>query len=78
MATFRGKEWERDGGNYYWLVGSEIKVYFWNSGKDSNFLVTAGFKKSNHKEKSFSKGPAARDAAIEYALSLKDMYLIRG
>ena len=73
--TFRGKMWERYG-NHYNLVGTEINVYQWNTGKNANFLVTAGYKHSNHKEKSFSKGPTARDAAIAFALSIVDDYRI--
>lgn len=75
--TFRGKEWKRYG-NHYNLVGTEINVYFWNTGKNANFLVTAGYRISNHIEKSFAKGETARDNAIKYALSLKDKYLIKG
>lgn len=75
--TFRGKEWERHG-NHYNLVGTEINVYQWNSGKNANFMVTAGYRKSTYKQLSFSKGPSARDAAITYALSLKDKYRIEG
>lgn len=73
--TFRGKMWERYG-NHYNLVGTEINVYQWNTGKNANFLVTAGYRHSNHKEKSFGKGPTARDAAIEFALSIADDYRI--
>ena len=67
--TFRGKEWERHG-NHYNLVGTEINVYQWNSGKNANFMVTAGYRNSTYKQRSFSKGPSARDAAI----TLKDTY----
>ena len=72
--NFRGKEWKRDG-NYYTLIGTEIKIIQWNTGKNANFLVTAGFRNSNHIEKYFEKGPEARDAAINFALSIKDKYL---
>lgn len=75
--TFRGKMWERYG-NHYNLVGTEINVYQWNTGKNANFLVTAGYRHSNHREKSFSKGAEARDAAIAYALSLADSYKLKG
>lgn len=70
--TFRGKEWERCG-NHYHLVGTEINVYQWNSGKNANFLVTAGYRNSNHIEKTIEgKGSEARDKAIEFALSLSE------
>ena len=71
--TFRGKMWERHG-NHYTLVGTEIQIYQWNIGKDANFLVTAGFRNSNHIEKSFQKGAEARDKAITFALSIADKY----
>lgn len=71
--TFRGKMWERNG-NHYTLVGTEIKIYQWNSGENANFLVTAGFRNSNHIEKSFQKGAEARDKAITFALSIADKY----
>lgn len=72
--TFRGKEWEKRG-NHYNLLGTEIDVYQWNSGKNANFLVTAGYRNSNHIEKTFPKGDGARDAAIAYALSIKDRFV---
>lgn len=75
--TFRGKEWERHG-NHYNLVGTEINVYQWNSGKNANFMVTAGYRNSTYQQRSFSKGQSARDEAITYALSLKDNYKIGG
>ncbi len=71
--TFRGKQWERFG-NHYHLIGTEINVYYWNSGKNASFLVTAGYRKSHHVEKHFEKGPIARDNAIMYALSLVNEY----
>ena len=71
--TFRGKMWERNG-NHYTLVGTEIKIYQWNSGENANFLVTAGFRNSNHIEKSFQKGAEARDKAITFALSIANKY----
>jgi hypothetical protein len=64
----------RNGANHYHVINSEIDIYFWNTGKNANFLVTAGYSKFNKKQKSFSKGPAAREAAIDYALALKDRY----
>jgi len=73
--TFKGKEWKRYG-NHYNLLGTEINVYFWNTGKNANFLVTAGYRKSNYTQKSFSKGQTARDAAIEYALSIRERYTL--
>lgn len=71
--TFRGKMWERYG-NHFTLVGTQINVYQWNSGKDANFLVTAGFWNSNYIQKAFHKGAEARDAAITFALSIADKY----
>ena len=72
--TFRGKQWESNG-NHYTLVGTEIRVYQWNTGKNANFMVTAGFSSYHHIEKTIpGKGQAARDAAIEYALSIQDKY----
>lgn len=71
--TFRSKEWVRKG-NHYTLVGTQIMVYQWNTGKNAKFLVEAGFKNSNHIEKYFEKGPEARDAAINFALSIRDKY----
>lgn len=65
---FGGKQWERNGNRYH-LVGTQIDVYQWNSGKNANFLV-AGYRNSNHKERSFPKGDGARAAAIEYAFML--------
>ena len=71
--TFRGKQWERTGNRYH-LVGTQVNVYQWNSGKDANFLVTAGYRNSDHRERSFPKGSNARYAAISYAMSLATMY----
>lgn len=73
--TFRGKEWQRFG-NHYNLVGTQINVYFWNTGKNAWFMVTAGYRKSNYIQKSFAKGETARDDAIKYALSIKNKYLL--
>lgn len=71
--TFRGNQWERQG-NHYHLANTQIDVYQWNSGKNANFLVTAGYRNSNHIEKTFPKGEGARDAAITYAMSLSKQY----
>lgn len=73
--TFRGKQWERLG-NRYRLVGTQVEVYQRNSGRDANFLVTAGYRNSNHKERTFPKGKDARDAAIAYAMSLAAQYAV--
>ena len=73
--TFRGKQWERLG-NRYRLVGTQVEVYQWNSGKEANFLVTAGYRNSNHRERTFPKGEGARDAAIAYAMSLAEQYTV--
>ena len=72
--TFRGKQWERSG-NQYHLVGTSVNVYQWNSGRNANFLVTAGYTNSNHVERSFPKGEGARDAAIMYAMALAQAYV---
>ena len=70
--TFRGKDWQRYG-NHYELVGTSIKVYQWNSGKNANFLVTAGYRISESKEITINgKGQDARDAAIAKAFELRD------
>lgn len=61
-------------GNHYHLINSEIDIYFWNTGKNANFLVTAGYSKFNKKQKSFSKGEQAREDAINYAISLINEY----
>ncbi len=74
-ATFRGKQWERHG-NQFHLVGYQIDIYQWNSGKKANFLVCAGYRNSNHIEKSFGKGPKSRDEAISYAMKIKERYRI--
>ena len=73
VMTFRDKRWERFGNRYH-LIGTQIDVYQWNSGKNANFLVTAGYRNSNHKERSFPKGETARDDAIMYATSLIEKY----
>lgn len=73
--TFRGEQWERLGNRYH-LVGTQVDVYQWNSGKKANFLVTTGYRNSNHKERTFPKGEGARDAAIAYALSLAEQYTV--
>lgn len=75
--TFRGKRWKSIGNRFH-LIGYDIDIYQWNSGKNANFLVYAGYRNSTHKEKSFAKGPEARDAAIEYAMSIKDKYVTGG
>lgn len=73
--TFQGKQWKRSG-NKYNLVGTQINIYQWNSGKNANFLVTAGYRNSNHIERAFPRGDGSRDAAITYALSLAEKYRI--
>jgi hypothetical protein len=70
--TFRDKRWIRHGNRYH-LIGHEVDIYQWNAGKNANFLVYAGYG-SKHVEKSFEKGPEARNKAIEYAFSIKDDY----
>lgn len=61
-------------GNHYHLINSEIDIYFWNTGKNANFLVTAGYSNFNKKQKSFGNGEQAREDAINYALTLLDKY----
>jgi len=73
MASFRGKMWERSGNRFH-LVGTEVNVYQWNTGKKANFLVTGGYRNSSHIEKSFGCGINARDDAIAFALSIADKY----
>ena len=71
--TFRNKAFQRFG-NHYNVVGTSVNVYQWNTGKNANFLVTAGYRNSDHIEKSFPKGDTARDDAINFALSLRERY----
>lgn len=67
--NFRSKKWERNG-NHYHLIGTDVNVYQWNSGKNANFLVTAGYRNSNHVERSFPKGEMAKEQAIKFAFEL--------
>ncbi len=68
--SFRNRKvWERNG-NHYHLIGTEVNVYQWNSGKNANFLVTSGYRNSNHVERSFPKSETAKEDAIRFALSL--------
>lgn len=72
--NFRGKEWERFGNRYH-LVGTQISVYQWNSGRNANFMVSAGYRNSNHMDKTISgKGAGARDEAIRFSMSIADRY----
>lgn len=75
INSFRNKEWTKHG-NHYHLEGTQINIYQWNSGKNANFLVEAGYYTNNYITKSFPKGENAREQAIEFALSIKDKYLI--
>ena len=71
--SFRDKKvWNRNG-NHYHLIGTEVNVYQWNSGKNANFLVTSGYRDSNHVERSFPKGITAKEDAIRFALSLAQL-----
>lgn len=36
--NFREKRWQRNG-NHYWLVGTNIAIYQWNTGANANFMV---------------------------------------
>ena len=64
-------------GNKYNVIGTSVNIYYWNSGKNQTFLVTAGYKNSDHVEKTIpGKGPEAREKAINLALSIKDKYLL--
>ena len=71
--NFRAKEWTRNGNRYH-LEETEIDIYQWNAGKNANFMVYAGYGRK-HEEKSFAKGPEARERAIEYAYSIKAEYI---
>ena len=72
--TFRGKEWKRFG-NHYRLIDTDVKVYFWNTGKNQWYMVTANeYSKFGAIQKSFSRGPEARDQAIAYAKELGEKY----
>ena len=71
--SFRNKKiWARNG-NQYHLIGTDVNVYQWNSGKNANFLVTAGYRNSNHVERSFPKGQTAKEQAIKYAFELANI-----
>lgn len=74
MANFKGKEWQRFG-NHYHLKGTSIFVFFWNTGANIWFMVSSGYG-SRQVNKCFKKGPAARDQAIEYALSIREDYKV--
>ena len=71
--TFKKSLFDNIGNNHF-LKGTSINIIQWNTGKNANFLVTAGYRNSNHIEKTFSKGSKARDMAISYALSISDKY----
>jgi hypothetical protein len=67
---FDNKLWERQGNRIH-LRGTSITVLQWNSGKNANFMVEAGYRNSNHVCKTIhGKGPDARDAAISFAFEL--------
>ena len=74
MANFKGKEWQRFG-NHYLLTGTSICVFCWNTGANAWFMVTSGYG-IRQVNKCFRKGPAARDHAIEYALSIREDYKV--
>lgn len=72
---FDRKIWKRTC-NHYHLDGTSIDIYFWNSGKNQNYMLTAGYRNSNHIEKTIpGKGPEAREIAIKMALELRYQYL---
>ena len=63
--------------NHYNVIGTSINIYHWNSGKNTNYLVVAGYKDNAHIEKTIpGKGPAARENAIIFALSIREKYLV--
>lgn len=64
--TFRGKRWQRNG-NHFWLVGTNIAIYQWNTGANANFMVEERGKGTYTVH---GKGAAARDTAIKMALDL--------
>ena len=64
--TFKGKQWQRNG-NHFWLVGTNIAIYQWNTGEKANFLVEERGKGTHTVH---GKGSAARDAAIKMAFDL--------
>jgi len=71
-------DWENDG-NCHHLVGTEINVYQWNAGCKANFLLTAGYRYSNHKEITIpGAGSIARDTAIRTAIEMGGSYKARG
>lgn len=69
--TFGGKEWQRFG-NHYWLIGTNIAVYQWNSGAKANFMIE--IRGLNPWEPNTitipGKGAEARDRAITLAHEL--------
>ena len=74
--NFRGKDWSRHG-NHYTLADTSIRVYFWNSGKNANFMVEAGTTNADHINVTIhGKGPEARDAAITTAYNLREKYTL--
>lgn len=73
--TFRGKLWKRVG-NHYNLVGTGVNVYYWNSGKNSNYMVEIIGIPVNQ-QNTFTipgKGETARDKAIETAFNFAKKY----
>ena len=73
--TFREKIWERNG-NHYNLIGSKVRVYFWNSGKNQTYAVEVigiGLNEQNFWN-IHGKGPEARDEAINTAIALAMKY----
>lgn len=69
--NFRGKEWKRDC-NHYSLVGTNVRVYQWNTGANANFMVEVLGRKP-WEQSTYTipgKGACARDTAIAKALEL--------
>lgn len=69
--NFRGKQWERNG-NHYRLVGTQVRVYFWNTGAKQTYMIEV-LGLSVHSRNMWTipgKGADARDKAIKMAFEL--------
>ena len=71
MLTFKGREWEHSG-NHFNLVGTKVRVYQWNSGKNANFMIEILGKRPFEKNTITvpGKGQEAREKAIIMAHKL--------
>ena len=73
--TFRGNKWKRNG-NHFNLVGTRVRIYQYNTGKNANFMVEIIGIPVTHKS-TFTipkKGAEARDIAIKTAFILANKY----